>query len=76
MGNELKFTVINCENQEIKLEYFTMTSFLTDIESDKIDIPMLDDEIKDAFVYGKKTEVNTVERLYNLCLELENNRRI
>jgi hypothetical protein len=72
MGYNLEFVVINCNNEEVKQEYFTPTDFLTDIESDKDDLPMLDDEVKNVVLYGKVVDnVKTVDDLYNYLLDIE-----
>lgn len=50
--NELEFTLINCEGNEIRKEYRTVEDFVKEMRSDNPDIPMLDDRIKDMILWN------------------------
>ena len=50
--NELMFTLVNCDGLEIRKEYGTVEEFKNEMRSDKVDIPMLNDIIKDVVLRG------------------------
>lgn len=50
--NELEFTLINCDDNEIRRTYNKVEDFVKEMKSDDIDIPMRDDRIKDMILWG------------------------
>ena len=54
--NELVFTLVNSNGVEIRKEYRTVEEFKKEMQSDKIDIPMLDDVVIDLELLGVKHE--------------------
>lgn len=52
MKNELEFTLINCDGIEIRKKYKTVEDFKKQMQSDDMDIPMLDDKVKDMILWN------------------------
>lgn len=49
---ELEFTLVNCEGKEIRKTYDMVEDFKNEMKSDEVDIPMLDDIVKDMTLWG------------------------
>ena len=67
---DLTFSYENCNREKIHLEYDTIMDFLNDIESNKMDIPMLDDEKVNATFFENKLnqkKFNTIFHLVEYC---------
>ena len=67
---DLKMTYKNTEGRQIKAEYNTIMDFIDQMESDDIDIPMMDDTEVNAIFWENRLHehnFNTIEELYNHC---------
>lgn len=67
---DLKISYDNENGQRINMEYDTIMNFVDDIDSDNIDIPMLDYENVEADFFENPLlhkHFDTIEDLYNHC---------
>ena len=69
---DLKFSYENCNGEEIHLEYDTIMDFLNDIESEKMDIPMLDDEKVNAIFFENKLNQKKFNSIFDLVEHCKN----
>ena len=70
---DLKISYDNENGQRINMEYDTIMNFVDDIDSDNIDIPMLDYENVEADFFENPLlhkHFETIEDLYNHCLKI------
>lgn len=51
---ELTFTLVQCDGQEIKKTYDMVEDFKAEMRSDKTNIPMMDDIVKNMTLWGVK----------------------
>lgn len=74
----INMVVTNCDDIFIEYEWKTVNDFILDMESDKEEIPMLDDNISTLWVYRcsfneedlQEKGIVTVNDFYNWCKEL------
>ena len=69
---DLTFSYENCNGEKIHLEYDTIMDFLNDIESNKIDIPMLDDEKVNTTFFENKLNQKKFNTIFDLVENCKN----
>ena len=68
----LTLLIRNCDNESIGYEWNSLEGFVEDMDSEKFDIPMLDDEIIEVRICTMVVEnsvLQTVNDLYELLKE-------
>ena len=68
----LTLLIRNCDNESIGYEWKSLEGFVEDMDSEKFDIPMLDDEIIEVRICTMVVEnsvLQTVNDLYELLKE-------
>ena len=70
---DLRISYDNENGQRINAEYNTIMDFIDVMDSDEIDIPMLDYQNVEADFFENPLlhkHFNTIEELYNHCIEI------
>ena len=70
---DLRISYDNENGQRINAEYNTIMDFIDVMDSDEIDIPMLDYGNVEATFFEnafQRKHFNTIEELYNHCVEI------
>ena len=70
----LNIVIINCDDKYVEYEWDSLKEFISDMESNKENIPMLDDALVEVNtdsdslnLWWRNTEYNTVNDLYEEC---------
>ena len=70
----LNIVVINCDRKYVEYEWNSIEEFVSDMDSDNENIPMLDDALAEVNtdsdnlnLWWRNTDYNTVNDLYDEC---------
>lgn len=69
---DLKINYLNCEGKRILREYDTIMDFIEEMESDRIDIPMLDDQNVKAVFFENPLNEKIFDTINELLIHCEN----
>lgn len=69
---DLKINYLNCEGKRILREYDTIMDFIEEMESDRIDIPMLDDQNVKAVFFENPLNEKIFDTINGLLIHCKN----